>query len=337
MRNFVVAPPIDEIVPGPRPSFSVVIPAYEAAAFIAGAVESALAQTVPPNEVIVVDDGSTDDLQGAVAPYAERVLLIHKENGGLASARNAGVRAASGDFVAFLDADNVYLPEFLEGLSELATARPDLDIVTTDAYLELQGKVYGRYYRGKARFVGDDQRRGIIHQHFIFGNGAIRRAALLAVGGYDETVVAEDTELFTRMILGGSRVGLVDEPLCIYRIREGSLSSNRPRMLRAGVVVLERASTHPSLTQEELRYLRRELAGKRREAVLASADEALRGFAPDPRRRCLEIVFGARGYGIAARLKALAAALAPRTAGRYLERLERRTGRSRLALRTHGR
>ena len=337
MRSFVAPRPERPVVPGPPPSFSVVIPAYQASAFVADAVESALAQTLPPREVIVSDDGSTDDITGALAPYASRIVLLRKENGGLASARNAGVRIASGDFIAFLDADNVYLSDFLEAVSELATARPDLDIVTSDAYLELDGRVYGRYYRGKARFVDGDQRRGVIHQHFVFGNGAIRREALIAVGGYDEKVVAEDTDLFVRMILGGSRVGLVDEPLCIYRIRAGSLSSNRTRSLRAAVEVTERARTHPTLTPDELRYLDRELAAKRREATLAAAEEALRGYAGQPRRRCLEVAFGRPGYGIMPRVRALAAVVAPRTAGRYLNRIERRTGRSRLSLRTHGR
>jgi glycosyltransferase involved in cell wall biosynthesis len=337
MRNFVAPPPERPIVAQPPPSFSIVIPAYQAASFVADAVESALSQTLPPREVIVCDDGSTDDLMGALAPYASRIVLIRKENGGVASARNAGVGIASSDFVAFLDADNRYLPEYLEAVSELATARPDLDIVTTDAYLELDSRVYGRYYRGKARFVGGDQRRGIIHQHFVFGNCAIRREALLAVGGYDDTAFAEDTDLFVRLILAGSRAGLVDEPVCVYRIRAGSLSSNRAVSLRAGVEVLARARTHPSLTPDELSYLEEELADRRLDAGFAAAEEALRGYAGQARRRCLEIVFGRQAYGITARMRALAAAIAPRTAGRYLDRIERRTGRSRLALRTHGR
>jgi glycosyltransferase involved in cell wall biosynthesis len=336
MRNFLAPAPERPIAPSPPPRFSIIIPAYQAAAFISEAVESALAQTVAPYEVIICDDGSTDDLAATLAAYSGRITLLRKEHGGAASARNAAARSASSDFVAFLDADNVFLPEYLEAVGELAAVRPDLDILTTDAYLELDGHVYGRYYRGKARFIVEDQRRGIIHQHFIFGNAAMRREALLAVGGYDETVLAEDTDLFLRMILGGSRVGLVDEPLCVYRIRGGSLSSSLPRSLRSGVVVLQRASRHPSLTPEELRYLQRELDGKHREAELAEAEEALRGFAPHPRRRALKIVFGRRGYGAVARMKALAAVLAPGVARRYLERLERR-GHSRLALQTRGR
>lgn len=336
MRRFSTPAAEGRIAPVDSPTFAIIIPAYQAAAFIADAVESALAQTAAPREVIVCDDGSTDELADVLRPYSGRITVLRKEHGGAASARNVAARSATSDFVAVLDADNIFLPEYLESVGELAAVRPDLDIITTDAFLELDGHVYGRYYRGKARFVVDDQRRGIIHQHFIFGNAAFRREALLAVGGYDEAVLAEDTDLFLRMILGGSRAGLVDEPLAVYRIRGGTLSSNRARSLRSGVVVLERARRHPSLTPDERRYLERELAEKRREAELAEAEEALRGFASRPRRRALRIAFGPRGYGLPARMKALAAAAAPSAARRYLERLEKR-GRSRLALQTRGR
>jgi GT2 family glycosyltransferase len=343
MRRFVVPEAKQPIVPGPAPSFSIIIPAYEAAAFIADAVESALAQTLPPHEVIVCDDGSTDGLRGALAPYVGQIKLLHKEHSGVAGTRNVAIRAATSDFVAVLDADNRFLPGYLDALTELAVARPDLDILTTDAFLELEGEVYGRYYRGKARFVTDDQRRGIIHQHFVYANAAYRREALLTVGGYDESYDptpyhgVEDTDLLVRMILAGSGVGLVDEPLAVYRIREESLSSDRARSTRGGVVVLERAASHSSLTEAELDFVKRELTAKRQEAALAEAEAALRGLAPHPRRRCLKVAFGPHGYLLASRLSALAGAVAPRTAGRFLERRERLSGRSRLALRTHGR
>lgn len=340
MTRFMAPEPAHPLVPGPAPSFSIIISAYQAAAFIADAVESALTQTLPPHEVIVCDDGSTDDLGGVLAPYVGQIKLLHKEHGGVAGSRNLAIRAATGSFVAVLDADNRLLPEHLETLTQFAVARPDLDILTTDAFLELDGEVYGRYYRGKARFVTDDQRRGIIHQHFVYANAAFRRKALLAVGGYDEFYDIggpEDTDLLVRMILAGAGVGLVDEPLAVYRIREESLSSNRPRSMRGGVVVLERAASHPSLSEDERVFLRRELTAKRQEAALAEAEAALRGLAPHPRRRCLKVAFGPHGYSVASRVSALAGAVAPRTAGRYLERRERTSGQSRLALRTHGR
>src|SRR5919197_5607580 len=121
----VIAPPARSAVERRRPpSFSVIIPAYQAASTVGDAVSSALAQTYPAHEVIVVDDGSTDDLAGALSTFAGRIRLIRKENGGAASARNAGVAAAEGEFVAFLDADDVYGPRRLEVLGELVAAPP---------------------------------------------------------------------------------------------------------------------------------------------------------------------------------------------------------------------
>src|SRR5262249_14579403 len=121
------------------PTFSVVIAAYNVADVISGAIESALDQSHAPHEVIVCDDGSTDDLDRVLEPYADRITVIRQENGGEGSAKNAAARAASGEFVAILDADDEYLPGRLQALSQLALARPDLDILTSDAYLAVDG------------------------------------------------------------------------------------------------------------------------------------------------------------------------------------------------------
>ena len=102
MSRFLAPPPERPAEPGPPPSFSVIIAAYQAAHTIGEAVESALEQTSPPHEVIVCDDGSTDDLAGTLTPYGGRIVLLRKENGGAASARNVALRAASGEFVAQL-------------------------------------------------------------------------------------------------------------------------------------------------------------------------------------------------------------------------------------------
>src|SRR5436305_10109763 len=138
-RRFLAPVPTASVEPGPEPAFSVIVAAYEAAGTIAAAIDSALAQTLAPHEVIVCDDGSTDDLEGALAPYRDQIVLIRQENAGEGAAKNAAARAATGDFVVVLDADDRFLPERLEALCELAVARPDLDIPTTDAFPELDG------------------------------------------------------------------------------------------------------------------------------------------------------------------------------------------------------
>jgi glycosyltransferase involved in cell wall biosynthesis len=308
------------------------------AGYIGEAVESALAQTVAPLEVIVCDDGSTDDLASALAPFDERIVVLREPHRGVGAAKNRAISSAVGDFVVILDADNILLPEYLDAISELAVLRPDLDIVTTDAYLELDGQIYGRYYRGKAKFVFDDQRRGILHNHFIFGNAGIRRSRLTAIGGFDETLeCAVDTDCFVRLILDGARAGLVDEPLARYRLRSGSLSSDRARSLRMNVRILDRVRREATLTQDECELLDREIPVKRRLAALAEAEGALRAHAPAARRSSLRVAFGEQGYGLPTRARAAAAALAPWTAGRVLDWQERITGKSHVSARTRGR
>ena len=131
---------------GGVPSLSVIVAAYQAAEVIGDAVGSALGQTVPPLEVIVCDDGSTDDLAGALAPFGDRVRLLRQANGGEAAAKNAAAAAASGDYVVVLDADDVFEPERLEALGACLAARPDLDLLTTDGWVELGGRRVRRVY-----------------------------------------------------------------------------------------------------------------------------------------------------------------------------------------------
>jgi glycosyltransferase involved in cell wall biosynthesis len=237
------------------PSFTIVIPTYQAASTIGDAVESALKQTCAALEVIVCDDGSTDDLAGALAPYRESIRLIRKENGGVASALNCALGVARGDYVAILNADDVYAPDRLKALGELVTERPDLDIATTDAYIEADGKVVD-LFSTTTPFIVDDQRAGILRRCFVGGWPALRRSRVVAIGGWDESLrIGEDWDLWLRLILEGSRAGFVDEPLMSYRLRAGSLTSNRIENLRARVALLEKARSHPSLTRRERRIL----------------------------------------------------------------------------------
>ena len=152
--------------------------AYQVADLIGEALDSIRRQTVAPLEVIVCDDGSTDDLEAALSPYSDEIVLIRKEHGGEASAKNAAATAARGDFVVILDADDVYLPRRLEALTALARARPDLDILTTDAYLVVHGRRVRRNYGPRWRFDVVDQRRAILQRNFIFGHAAVRRERL---------------------------------------------------------------------------------------------------------------------------------------------------------------
>src|SRR5262245_49042291 len=170
------------------PTFSIIVAAYQVAEVIGEALDSAFAQTWSPDEVIVCDDGSTDDLERVLRPFRGRIAVTHKENGGESSAKNAAARLASGDCLVILDADDRYLPRRLEALAYLASTRPDLDILTTDAYLEANGRVVRRCYAEGWTFEAADQRRAILQRNFVFGHAAVRRKLFLSHGGFDESI-----------------------------------------------------------------------------------------------------------------------------------------------------
>jgi glycosyltransferase involved in cell wall biosynthesis len=314
------------VAPAARPSFSIVIAAYQAAETIGEALASVLGQTVPAAEIVVCDDGSTDDLAGALAASAADVVLVRQPNRGEAAAKNAGVQASSAEFAVFLDADDVFLPERLEALAELASARPDLDVLTTDALLEVDGSVVRHCYDASWEFEVDDQRMAILERNFVFGLAAVRRSRFLAAGGFDESLrFATDWDLWLRLILDGSRVGLVAEPLAVYRLHATSLSAQRARLLRGRCAVLEKALARDDLSVPERERARQALARNRREAQLAEAREALVTGAADARVQALRVA-AAREVPVATRLRALAAAAAPRRAARLLVREQERSG-----------
>jgi glycosyltransferase involved in cell wall biosynthesis len=317
MRPFRAPEPAAGIVHGDAPTLSVVIPAYNAAGTIGEAIESVLAQTLAPIEIVVCDDGSTDDFDGAVRPYLDRITLLRKKNGGEGSSKATASAAAAGDFVVVLDADDVFLPERLEALTELARARPDLDVLTTDAFFEVEGRVIRRCYTPDWRFEVDDQRRTILERNFVFGAAAVRRSRLRQVGGFAESRrYAADWDLWIRMILSGSKVGLVEEPLYRYRIARTALSSQRLPLFRGYVALLESAARRPDLGPGERRTVDDAIAARKREVLRLELYEALESANTREIRSRAAAFVRDRQLPLRTRAKALGALFAPRAAAR---------------------
>jgi Glycosyl transferase family 2 len=311
-------PPAGAVAPLDRPpTFSVVIAAYEAAGTIGAALSSALEQTHPPHEVIVVDDGSEDDLAAAVAPFADRVTLLRQENRGAGPARNTAIAAAGGEFAVILDADDRYRPRRLEALAELATARPDLDMLSTDARLLVGGQAV-ETFATHTPFAVENQRTAILESCFVGGWPAIRRSRFEAIGGFDESLrIAQDWDCWLRAILDGAVAGFVDEPLYDYVLHGGSLASSRVRSLRERVAMLENAGRNPSLRPEERPALERALRRHRAQAAQGAIEAA--AYGDGSRGEAARLVLS-RGIGPRARALAALTAAAPSAARRYVPR-----------------
>ena len=320
MRRFLAPPTTGEVEPGPAPTFSVVVAAYQVADVIGEALDSIRSQTLSPLEVIVCDDGSTDDLAQALAPYRDEIVLLQKENGGEASAKNAAAAVARADFVAILDADDVYLDRNLEALSELAQLRPDLDILTSDALIVANGVEMRHVYDRSWRFEVENQRSAILQRNFVFGLAAVRRKRFLEHGGFDESIRwTTDWDLWLRMILAGASAGCVDEPLALYRLRQTSLTAQRRDLLLGKLTTLEKARANPALREEERPVLAASLRSYRRELELLDLRAAVAAGEGGTTRRALSLL-RSPGLALRRRLEVALLAAVPGIAGRVMRR-----------------
>lgn len=205
---------------------SVVIPCYNQARYVAESVASALTQREPPREVIVVDDGSTDDPAAALAAFGGRVRLLRQENRGLAGARNRGLRAAGGDYVLFLDSDDLLEPEALGRLRALLEGRPASGLAYC-AWRQIDAA--GAQVLGEVRPGGHaDPLRGLLLRRFFFFASAalIRRGCIEQLGGFDEGLPwGEDADMWLRIVGAGYGLAYLDEALVRYRVHGASMTA----------------------------------------------------------------------------------------------------------------
>jgi len=315
------------IEPAGRPSFSVIVAAYQSADVVAAAVRSALAQTEPPLEILVADDGSTDDVSGALAPFAGAVRLLRLPHRGAASARNVAAASATGDFLVVLDADDTWDPRRLERLADLSSSRPDLDLLTTDAWFVVDGERRGRFYEYNT-FPTTRQSTEILRRTFFFSHVAVRRTRWESVGGFTADLArGQDWDLQLRLLLSGSSAGCVLEPLADYTIHSKSLSANRYESLMARVVLLERARLNQSLSDAQTAVLVAAQRGYRQRALAARAEQTLMSGAPGRRRAALAAM-AAGGVGRRRRVLLAAAAVVPTWVGSRLRRQAVARGRA---------
>jgi glycosyltransferase involved in cell wall biosynthesis len=224
-------------------TISAIIPAYNAAETIREAIRSIYSQTLKSGEIIVVDDGSRDDTTGIVGREFPECRVICQENGGPAAARNRGVEAAKGDWIAFLDGDDAWLPPRLATQMEFAAKQPDIGLWCGEA----------RRWAGEgieATSPGSELLapfRWLALADFIENNPVatstvlMRRDLFSRLGGFDTAFRGpEDFDLWLRVAAQGD-IGFVQAPLAMYRCVPGSLSMDERRFLPEALRVLDKA------------------------------------------------------------------------------------------------
>jgi glycosyltransferase involved in cell wall biosynthesis len=243
-----------------HPRVSVVMPAYNSAAHIKEALASARRQTLPPYEIIVVDDGSSDETAALARAQGARVLT--QKNAGPAAARNAGVRAAGGEWIAFLDADDMWTEQKLERQLRIVKTAPQVGLIFGDfttfdergthprTGFDQLGRIreVTRTQLDPALWLCDRESLGQAFSHAMFmltSTVLVRRDVLLGDDLFDVAMrCAEDYELFLRLVVRTS-VAFVDEPLTAYRREACGITADIDLDISSRDLLLERCARNP--------------------------------------------------------------------------------------------
>jgi glycosyltransferase involved in cell wall biosynthesis len=254
-----------------NPRVSVIIPAYNAAGHIASALESVLAQTFSSYEIIVINDGSPDtpDLIEVLRPYKDRIRYLEQHNQGPSAARNSGIGAARGAYVAFLDSDDCWRPSYLEEQMRLLEGPPRRDLVYSNA--QRVGPLGGRWptcmdaspSHGSVNFNSLIREQCTVLTSFTVA----RRQAILDAGLFDPDFKrSEDFDLWLRMAHQGAAMDYQKTVLGTHALSEEGLSGDRDALRQAQIAVYRKALKEMNLSPEEFALVQAQV--QRCEALL---------------------------------------------------------------------
>lgn len=228
------------------PRFSVVIPAFNAETTLARAIESVRAQSWPAHEIIVVDDGSTDASADVARKFGDAVRLMQQPNSGVSVARNAGATEATGDWLAFLDADDWYEPDRIKHHAEWIAEDKSLDFLTGDyEYRDAAGSLLGTSMvqhesgrillikaagAGRVVMQAPSEIAAFVADHFGDTHTlSVPRARFIKLGGYPTGFkICEDVHFLTRLVAESSRIGVICKSLGVYVIHGASATRRNP-------------------------------------------------------------------------------------------------------------
>ena len=219
---------------------SVIIPAYNAQQYIRQTIESVLSQSYKNIEIIVINDGSTDETPKIIECFGDRIRVIHQKNMGLSGARNNGIRAALGEFVAFVDADDLWAPDKIGKQVALFNKNPELGFAYTDYSIFGPGagkefhKISPKLYKGYVL------KELFCYPFIIVSSVMVKKACLEEVGLFDtDNPSTQDYDLWMRLAERYT-ADFVDEPLVRYRVHSEAMSRDRAFMLHWVLYVIQK-------------------------------------------------------------------------------------------------
>lgn len=239
------------------PKVSVVVPAYNAAEFLRETLEHALAQTYKNVEIIVVNDGSRDTTADIAQSFGDPVRLVSTENRGVAKARNTGIEEATGEFLAFLDADDLWEPEKLA--LQVDAIDDDHRFVYTDSVTFGAENLANFNMSSNASLPSGDIRKALVQRNFVATSSVlVDRQIALDIGGFNPDIpVCDDWDFWLRA-LALTRARSIEQPLLRYRVHPNSLGSNTEKRIRGSRMVIDSALDALDIPEREKKVIRRE-------------------------------------------------------------------------------
>ena len=307
-----------------QPLVSVIIPVFNASGYVVSALKSVFAQTSTDYEVILVNDGSSDTeiLEKAIEPYSSRLTYLKQENRGPSAARNLGIRKARGEWLAFLDSDDVWLPHYLEEQFRFLRRNPALHMVYCDATLQDPTSAASKTFMQQCPSTGPVTFESLLLEQTqpITSGTVIRRRSVTDAGMFDEEIrCSEDHDLWLRVAYRGAGIAYQRQVLLFRSVRPGSQGSAPERLFAGEIQTLKKLDTILDLKPRTRTLLARRLGtvqaavalieaqkcvmagdSKRAHALLSQAN----GFSPSPKLRAV-----LAGFRIAPRLTLRAARL----------------------------
>lgn len=255
------------------PKVSVIMPSYNTAALIGEALDSVFSQAYRDFEVIVINDGSPDttDLERALQPYLGRIVYLKQENRRACGARNNGISHAKGEYLAFLDSDDSWTPEYLQSQIERLQADPSLDMVYCDCMIYGDAPEAGKTFMQGCPSIGPVTFENVLTEkcQIPISGTVVRRQAVTDAGLFDERLpMCDDYEMWLRLAFRGAHITYYSKVLSRIRIgRPSSLSSSKSKMVGAYVNILSMVKAEWKLSAEQQALLAEKL--REIEALLA--------------------------------------------------------------------